>query len=115
MSQIDNQIEQIEVSINQAKNAIDRMHAFQKLLTNENFKSILEEGYFKEEASRLVLLKSDPQMSSDENQKAVDNAIIGIGQLRQYFQTTMQLGRMAEKALIDDEISHEELLREEVN
>ena len=115
MSEIENQIEQIEVGMLQAKDAVNRMHAFQKLLTNENFKSIVEEGYFKEEASRLVLLKSDPQMSSDENQKAIDNAIIGIGQLRQYFQTTMQLGRMAEKALIDDEQAHEELLREGVH
>lgn len=106
----ENAIEQIELSMAHAKLSTDNMKALTKLLENPEFIKIVTDGYFKEEASRVVLLKADPSMK--EHREELDNQIIAIGYLRQYFHTIMQLGRMAEKAIADDEETREELLQE---
>jgi hypothetical protein len=112
MENIDQQIEQIEVSMEAAKARVDMAKALDELHRNRNFKKVILEGYFEKEAQRLVMLKSDPQMSDAEHQKAVDEAIIGVGQLGQYFRTVFQLASMAERALAEDEQTREELLSE---
>lgn len=110
----DAQLEQVELSIAQAKSTSNKMHDLMALTNNKNFESIILEGYFKDEASRLVLLKAEPAMQEAASQKAIEDGINAIGHFRQYLHTTMQLGRMAEKAILDDEEAREELLREGV-
>jgi predicted adenine nucleotide alpha hydrolase (AANH) superfamily ATPase len=107
-------IETVEVSIQQAKETVDKMTSLLKLSKNKDFKKIVEEGYFEKEASRLVLLKADPSLQSDEDQKQIDNSIIAIGYFRQYLGTVIQLGRMAEKSLKEDESVLQELRNEEL-
>lgn len=106
------QIENIEISIEQAKKAIDSMNSLLKLTKNKDFKKVINEGYFEKEASRLVLLKADPSMQSPEDQRLIENSIIAIGFLRQYFSAVIQMGRMAERTLASDESTREELLSE---
>lgn len=108
------QIEQIELSMEHAKENISKMESLLTLTKNKDFQRIIEEGYFEKEASRAVLLKADPNMQDDESQKALSNQIIAIGYLRQYFTTIMQVGRMSENALEADEQTHAELLAEGV-
>lgn len=104
------QIEQVELSIEHAKLSIDNKIALQRLTNNKDFEKIILEGYFKDEASRLVLLKADPSM--DNFQALIDKQIIAVGQFRQYLATIMVLGTQAEKAIADDEETREELLAE---
>lgn len=106
------QLENIEISIEQAKKAIDMMESLLKLTKNKDFKKVINEGYFEKEASRLVLLKADPSMQSPEDQRLLDNSIIAIGFLRQYFSAVIQMGRMAERSIANDEVTREELLGE---
>jgi len=114
MNPVDQQIDELEIGIEVARKAVDRAKALDELSRNRNFKKIILEGYFEEEAQRLVLLKSDPNMQSDEQQKALDNAIIGIGQLRQHFITINQFGRMAAQSIAEDEETLDELREEAV-
>lgn len=109
------QIEQIEVSISEARKTVNKMEALLRLLDNKDFLEVIEDGYFKDEASRIVLLKADPEMQEDKYQNQLDNSIIAIGTLRQYFRSIMQLGRMAERSIKDDETTREELLAEEIS
>lgn len=109
---IEEQIEQIDISMEHAKTNINMMDALNKLTTNKDFKKVILEGYFKDEASRLVLLKADNSMQGEQEQTTIDKSIIAVGYLRQYFSTIMQIGSMAERALKDDEITREELLTE---
>lgn len=104
------QLESIDVSIEMAQKAVTNMTDLMKLTKVKEFKNIIEEGYFQKEASRLVLLKADPSQQGEEEQLALDKAIIAIGFLRQYFIQIMQFGRMNEKAILDDELTREELL-----
>jgi len=106
----DAQLEQIEISMKQARKSIDRMKSLEKLTNNKEFINIVLEGYFEGEASRLVLLKADPALQSVEDQKQLDNSITAIGYLRQYFITVNQVGRMSEKSLDADQETQEELL-----
>jgi len=107
---LDEQIEAVELSITQAEMHISNMKSMEQLTKNPAFISIIIEGYFKEEASRLVLLKADPSMQGDEEQVQITKSIDSIGYLRLHFNTIMQFGKMATKALEDHKETHSELL-----
>ena len=79
------QIEQIELSIENAKKRIDDAAALDRLYKSPDFKQIFLDGYFRDEASRTVLLKADPNMQGKREQKDCNNVILAIGMLRQYF------------------------------
>ena len=112
MNENETQTKAVELSLEQAKSSIEKMEAFLRLVDNKDFELLFTEGYFKAEASRVVLLKADPSMSDDQSQKMLDKSIDAIGYLRQYIQTIMHFGKMAEKAIQDDRDTLEELQRE---
>jgi hypothetical protein len=105
-------VQDIDISIEQANKSIDKMNALNKLRDNKNFVDVIFKGYFEEEASRLVLMKAEPAMANKDDQEAIMKHIDAIGHLRQHFNTILQFGRMAEKAKEADEITREELLAE---
>lgn len=108
------QMEMVEITIDQARSMISKRDALFKLLKNANFKKIISDGYFQDEAAKLVMLKSEPAMDTPEMQTKVDNAIIGIGALQQYFIAIERAGDQAEKDLIGFEETREALAQEEV-
>lgn len=114
MSTTEEQLESIDVSIEMAQKSVNNMTDLIKLTSNKEFKNIIEEGYFVKEASRLVLVKADPSQQGEAEQAAIEKAINAIGFLRQYFVQIMQIGRMNEKAIIDDELTREDILAGEV-
>lgn len=114
-SETQRQIETLEISIEQAKEAIKEMQAVYRLTKNPDFKAIVEKGYFENNASRLVLLRADPSMQNDTDQKQILKDIDGIGSFRQYLSTIIHFGRIAEESVKADEITREELLAEELN
>lgn len=114
MLEVEQQLNDIEISIDDARATLARKDALQKLMDTTVWQDIIEDGYFKEEASRLVLLKADPGMGKSEL-KQIDIAINAIGPFRQYLRVIMQLGMMAENALENDQQTREELLLEEAS
>lgn len=104
----------LEVSIDEAKAAISKADALQRLMSNKDFITVISDGYFKDEASELVLKKAVPALATDEAQASLLKAIDSIGFLRQYFIVTAHFGSMAKKSLEDDEATREELLSEEM-
>ena len=105
-------LNQIELDIDHAREAIDRADALKRLFANKDFKRIIENGYFVDEASRLVLVKADPEMDSPEAQVNIQRSIDAIGPLRVYFRAILQFGDMAQRAIIDDEQTRENILTE---
>jgi hypothetical protein len=108
------QLERIEVDIETAKTHIENLNALRRLRKNKDFKNLIEEGYFKEEAARAVLLKSDTEMQSEEEQKNVDNLIWGIGQLFMYFHKVISVGRQMEASMESYENTREEILADQL-
>ena len=115
MSDTENQLSDVEISIDDARQTISRMESLKVLMGTATWKELIEEGYFRDEASRLVLLKADPSMTGDKEQAEIDKAISAIGPFRQYLRVIMQLGMMAERAVVADEQTRAELLEEEAN
>ena len=107
-------LESIELSIDQAKTNIELMNALSRLTTNKDFIKVIQTGYFEKEPSRLALLKADPSQDSDVCQDRIIKQIDSIGLLRQYFIAIMQIGRLSQRAMTDDEQTKEELLAEAV-
>ena len=113
MQAASDRIENIEISIQQAQKQVNKMNSVFNLHNNRDFIDVIEKGYFEEEASRLVLLKADPNLQKPEDQASIIRSIDAIGHFRQYLGTVISLGRMMEKSLADDVETRNELLAED--
>ena len=108
------ELQAIEQSIKQSQKSVELGSAYERLLSNRDFKKIVLEGYFEQEAIRLVHLKSDPNMQSAESQKSIATQMDAIGSFKQYLQLVKFKAEMAGKAIEADEYARDELLAEGV-
>ena len=108
-----NDILEVELSIEQSKKIVDLYQSFKRLIQNKDFQKVIEDNYFQKEASRLVLLKADPNMQTDERQQDILKEINAIGFFRQYLITINSMGQNALQAIKDAEQVKEELLMED--
>lgn len=108
-------VQAIEENIRQAKLIAGKGEALERLRQNRDFKAVILDGYFKEEAIRLVHLKADPSMQSPDMQKSIIAQMDAIGSLNQYFTAVVQQGSIALKAISADEETRDEILAEENN
>lgn len=108
MSNNEEQVEQVEMSIEQAKTLQKRRDALNQLQHNPFWKTLINETYLKTEAVRLVLLKSDAATQVPHLQEAIDKEIIGIGVFRQFLSATLAMGNQADGAMA----GHQETLDE---
>ena len=106
-------LEKIELSIDEAKSKITKAEMLSRLIKTEDWKKVIEDGYFVEEASNVVLLKSTPGFSDDNNQKQLLKQIDAIGAFRQYLSSVFQVAEMARKSLEEFEDVKTEILSEE--
>lgn len=108
-------VQAIEENIREARKIVEVGNALERLMNNRDFKTVVKEGYFEQEAIRLVHLKSDQNFQSPEMQKSILNQIDAIGAVHQFFQTTSRKANLALKAIEADEEARDELLAEELN
>lgn len=90
---------QIEVTMKQARDAIALADSLERLHKNRDFKKVFTEFYFKEEPARLVGLKADPNMQTEERQSSVIKEIDAIGGLQAQFRSIYQRAAWAEQAI----------------
>ena len=105
-------IQQIESNIRQSKKIVEFGDAIERLRNNRDFKRVVIEGYFEQEAIRLVHLKADSNMQSPEAQKSILSQLDAIGTFSQYLQANVTLAHMAGKAIEADEQTRDELVAE---
>lgn len=108
------ELQQIEINIKQAQKLVDLGESLERLSVNRDFKKVIAEGYFEQEAIRLVHLLSDPSMQTAEVKKSIDTQMNAIGSFKQYLQTLRFRASIAGKALVADEQTRDELLAEGV-
>jgi len=108
-------IRAVEVSIEEAQGAAETLAALLRLRDNADFKTVIEDGYFRDEAARVVGLRSEPNilMQDAVALQMVENQITSIGGLRQYFIKIQQIGNLAAQSLAEDQATHAELLTED--
>ena len=103
----------IEISIEAARGAVMRKEMLDRLFVNPDFKAIFEDGYFKDEAARLVGLMTDPEFSSADRQKEINNDMLGISATRQYLMNVHRLGKNLEQQIIASEAELDSLRLEQ--
>lgn len=100
-------IQQIEVTIEQLKKVADRRKQLLKLESNREFRKIVLDGYFTEEAARLAGISADPAFEKEREQ--IMTEIRAISCLRQFFRNIDRIGAMAEAELEENQEALEEL------
>jgi hypothetical protein len=114
MSQINDQQRQVEVTIEECEEQIAQADALERLHKNADFKKLILDEYFEKNAIRTVMMKSAAGHAGEKEQKDLDNVLIGIGQLGQYFNKIFVFGEGAARALGDHKNTREELLAEDL-
>lgn len=108
------QLQTIEIDIDKARGKVAMAECLIKLRKNRDFKRVIDEGYFANESQRVVQAKASPMALQDPViMKDLDNQIIAIGYLRQYFLLTEHEGKMAKRSIAADMETREEILAEE--
>jgi hypothetical protein len=105
-------LEQVEIQIDMAQKLRKMRDNCVKLTASEPWKDIIGEGYFKEEAARLVMAKSSHL--TPEQMQLIDNMQYGIGALANYIESVMRRGAEMDQAIDEHEETREEILAEEI-
>lgn len=103
------QLAQVEREIAQADRVIELSDVLKRLESNRDFKKIVTELYFKEEAVRLVHLKADPAMQADKMQANIDRDITAIGVFAGFLREIHKNGDRARMSKADDVETRDEL------
>ena len=103
------QIQQVEESIRQSREILDLANSLARLKHNSDFRKVMVQGFFKDEAVRLVQEKQNPDKQSPEEQKLLMTQIDSIGSLYQYFRKIETQAEIAGRSLEIDEQTLQEL------
>ena len=106
------ELEQVDIQIDTARRLRALRDNCVKLMDSKYYKDVIEEGYFKEEAARLVMAKSSNL--TPEQMKLIDNMIFGIGAVANYIESVMRRGAEMDQAVGEHEETREEILAEEI-
>ena len=106
-------INQIELSIEQAREKIKLRDQARKLISNREYKSLITKGYLTDEAIRLTSLTGVD--SQRDNRSEIFDMLKAISHFQQYMQRVIREGDMVEQELEDLQMTLEELEQEEQN
>lgn len=95
------QIEQLEMSIEQAKALVERRDLVLKLSRNREFNKIITDGYFKDEAARLVSISGE--INHKPHRDEIFDSIKAISHFRQFLSDIVRLGNLAEQEIESSE------------
>jgi len=108
-------LQEIEISIEEARRAIERKNALNRLQNNPDFDALIQKGFMEKHAIRQVLLKAHPGMQNPAAQNLLDQQITAIGGFKQFLIGVYSEGMNAEESLRSDEQTREELLKEDLS
>jgi len=109
MSQLQQEMLELEVGIEEAKKMIKRKETLNRLMQNNDFKLLIEDDYLREEAIRLGHLMGSPNKELKDRQDDIQNDIRSIASLKRYFSTVITLGNYAADIIITNTEALDEL------
>lgn len=107
LSTPETEMEEIGITIEQAKEFLSKRDALARLSKNQDFKTIILEGYLKEEAVRLVSISGEAPHAA--NTDLIMDAIKGISHFRQYCDLIFNVGDAAEQTIRECEEALEQI------
>ena len=100
-------IAEIEVTIEELQKVVDRRNQLRKLESNREFRKIVLDGYFKDEAARLAAISADPAHEKMRPQILME--IQAISCFRQFLRNIDLIGGIAERELKENHEALEEI------
>jgi len=119
MSEVEQQLDSVELSIGAAKKLIERSEALFRLEKNKDFQFLFLEGLMKEDAIKQVMLLAAPSLKAPGDGAKVAKAGIQarvdmIGELYNWCRWTHMEAESARNALAEHEETRVELLKEQL-
>lgn len=108
---LNSQVAALDRSIADNTKHVELAKALERLESNRDFRKIIGDGFFKENAVRLVHAKAEPAMQSPEKQAAILRDMDAIGTLAEFFRTIRIQGDVARNSIEDAETDRAELLK----
>lgn len=113
MSNQNQDLEQIELSIEQAKEKIEMAERLHRLQQNQDFLKLIEGEYLNNYPLRLVSLKAHPEMQKPERKEFLEQRLNAISFLNNYFMTITTEAREAAAAMENDEAERVRMMQED--
>jgi len=115
MSNFQEELKEIELTIEQANGMLDRHESLKRLIDNKDFKELILEGFIEKEVIRAVglLASAELMVQGDVPKKMCENILVGSGALTQYFLKIEQMGYSARDALANARETQVEVLQEQ--
>ena len=119
MSNVDQQLDGVQLSIDEAKEKIERSKALRRLEKNKDFQFLFLNGLMEKDAIRQVMLLASPGLKAPGDGPTVARAGIQarmemIGELYNWCRLTHLEGENARGALEEHEQTRQELLAEQL-
>lgn len=111
-SEAEYKLQQLDLNIQNSKKQIDLGECLERLSQNRDFKKLILEDYFREEAIRLVSLRGDPNMQTPDKQASVLAQIDAMSAFQAYLRKVSKMAEMAKSSVEADETTAEEIRRE---
>jgi hypothetical protein len=105
------QIDQLHRNIEASKGFVALHQALVRLQSSPDFKTIIAQGYLRDEAVRLVHARSNVALQRPEDQAAILRDIDAIGSLEAFFRKIETQARQALSHIDADEETIADLLR----
>ena len=109
---IQTQIQQVELSLAEAKKVKAFGEAIERLEKNRDFRTVILDGYFTDESRRLTFLTAEENLDEAAMQH-VYAGIRAIGELRKCLMARKQMAQVMEKEIRDHEETLDELRKED--
>lgn len=102
---------EIELSLEHAKELVAKGDMALKLASNREFRKLIMEGYFKEEAARLVGLMAEPAMAQHRNE--IHESMIAVSGLQAWLRNVVRMADVARAEIVDYEEALDEARAED--
>lgn len=104
-------INQVELSIEEARRKMELANAALRLTENSDFKTIVMNGYTRDEAVRLVNTLNE--VGFEESQPHIKRMLESISDFNRYMRQIIREGNLAKVAILDHENTLDELRAED--
>lgn len=89
----------VEITMVEARKMVERREKLNKLFSNREFRSLILEGYMKDEPARLAKLMGDSTNARLRDEIVLE--LTAIGKFDEFMRTIVALGNQAEETLQD--------------
>ena len=105
-------IKTLELSIEQAKNAVKLRDHAEKLLKNKSFQALFDDEYFDSYVKNTALLLAEVKIDDPKMHEDLVLELEAVGRVRGFIRSVFQKGAMAERTIEDAEQAIDEIRAE---